>query len=401
VSFHGGWAAASGASAWDAAAGSPVNSTELVLLGGLALLALAVLVAYLVTGRSGPDEEPADQQTFYADPAAAAGPPPGSLAATAIAATGSTGTTGAQPSALPPLARRRPAPPSEAFSVVHPVSGPRHRADDRQQLPTLSNKSTVGGRIFGPTGGPVIGAVLTATDSYGGSAGSGRSAADGQYRLHLPTGGTFLLVCTAEGHQSAAVMVTVATSTLARDIVLGNAGGIDGWIRYQHGASAAGATVSLTDLRGEVVASTVAGADGGYRLRGLNAGEYTLVAGAPGAQPAARAVQVPAHGTGQVDLVLQSNGALRGTVRSARDGRQVPDASVSLVNVHGDLVAASSTGADGEYVFGEVPPGGYTLIAAGYPPVSTRILLTGERTEVCDVLLGVRAGADPFSQAAR
>jgi hypothetical protein len=223
---------------------------------------------------------------------------------------------------------------------------------------------------------------------HGSPAGIGRSATDGRYRLHLPTGGTYLLVCTADGHQSTTIMVTVAVATLACDIVLAGAGGIDGWIQHQHGAPGAGATVTLTDLRGEVVATTVTGPGGGYRLTGLNAGEYTLIVSAAGAQPSACTVEVPATGVCRADLVLQSNGALRGTVRAAHSSRPVPDASVALVDGSGGVVAALTTGVDGEYVFAEVPPGGYTLIASGYPPVATRIELTGERTEVRDVILG-------------
>jgi hypothetical protein len=409
--FNGEWAAATmlAGTAW--ALGGPVASAEVALLVGLAVLGIAVVVVYVVSGRSGRDEPPrrsADRSMLLVrdergGPAvepkpvltrADSAPTLGSLLAVHQPA------QPVPPSASPPpLERRRPAPPSEAFTSLRPVSGPRHRADDRPPVATLSNKSTIGGRVVGPDGRPVVGAVLNVTDSYGDSTGGGRSAVDGQYRLHLPTGGTYLLHCSAEGLQSAALMVTVAASTLTRDIVLGDAGGIDGWIRHQHGAPAAGATVSLTDLRGEVVAAAVAGSDGGYRLHGLNAGEYTLVVNALGAQPTARVIQVPDHGTGQVDIALRSNGALRGTVRSAKDARQVPDASVTLVNVNGDLVAASITGADGEYVFAEVPPGGYTLIAAGYAPVATPIHLTGERTEVCDVVLGSDASVEAGSVA--
>jgi uncharacterized protein YfaS (alpha-2-macroglobulin family) len=255
----------------------------------------------------------------------------------------------------------------------------------------LSNRALLAGRVLGPDGRPVSGARLTVSDFHGSPAGIGHSATDGRYRMHLPTGGTYLLVCTADGHQATTVMVTVAVATLACDVVLGGTGWIEGWIRHQHGEPAAGATVTLTDLRGEVVASTVAGPGGGYRLTGLNAGEYTLVTNAAGARPSATTVQLPATGARQVDIVLQSNGALRGTVRAANSARPVPDASVALVDRSGGVAAAITTGADGEYVFAEVPPGGYTLIASGYPPVATFVELSGERTEVRDVILGVDA----------
>jgi hypothetical protein len=303
------------------------------------------------------------------------------------------------PSRSQPLERRHPLPPDAAFSLTEPSSewsldGARHRAADPPAPAMLSNRALLAGRVMGPDGSPVSGARLTVSDFHGSPAGIGHSATDGRYRLHLPTGGTYLLLCTADGHQTTTVMVTVAVATLACDIVLGGAGGIDGWVRHQYGEPAAGATVTLTDLRGEVVASTMAGGTGGYRLTGLNAGEYTLVVSAAGAQPGAYTVQVPASGVGRVDMVLQSNGALRGTVRAANGARPVPDASVALVDGSGGVVAALTTGADGEYVFAEVPPGRYTLVASGYPPVATLIELTGERTEVRDVILGADGRAE-------
>jgi hypothetical protein len=384
TALHGGWAG------------------DLVLIIAVAVLVVGFLLVYLWTRRPpgdgaapappGPPEDvPAptgpEPPTWATEPPSWAFEPPAQPPP-------------AQPlSAALPLERRRPAVPDAAFSLTEPSSewsldGPRHRAADPPAPAMLSNKALLAGRVMGPDGSPVSGARLTVSDFHGSPAGMGHSATDGRYRLHLPTGGTYLLLCAADGHQSTTVTVTVAVATLACDIVLGGAGGIDGWIRHQLGGPAAGATVTLTDLRGEVVGSTMTGRTGGYRLTGLNAGEYTLVVSAAGAQPGACTVQVPASGVRQVDMVLQSNGALRGTVRAANGSRPVPDASVALVDGSGGVVAALTTGADGEYVFAEVPPGRYTLVASGYPPVATMIELTGERTEVRDVILGADGRAE-------
>lgn len=281
-------------------------------------------------------------------------------------------------------------PPDAAFGATEPSEeGPQYLPADMPTPGMLSNQALLAGRVVGLEGHPVSGAKLTVNDLHGGAAGDGHSATDGRYRIHLPTGGTYLLVCTAEGYQPTTVMVSVAVSTLACEIVLGGTSGIEGWIRHQHGTPAADARVTLTDLRGEVVTSTVASRIGGYRLTGLNVGEYTLVVSAAGAQPNACTVHVPANGVYEVDVVLQSHGALRGTVRSATSARSIPDAAVALVDAGGGLVAAGTADADGRYVFAEVPPGGYTLIASGHPPVATEVELTGELSEVCDVTLGV------------
>ena len=95
-----------------------------------------------------------------------------------------------------------------------------------------------------------------------------------------------------------------------------------------------------------------------------------------------------------IRVVLPTNGAVTGTVRAARSGRPVPEASVTLVDGDGDVVASAVTGADGRYEFGDVPTGTYTLTAAGYAPVATRVELDGGRLD-CDLALGTPRPAVP------
>src|SRR2546423_2034034 len=258
MALHGGWAG------------------DLVLIIAVAVLVVGFLLVYFWTRRPPGDRAAAASARTMTRPLEPQAPDPQSWATEPPS--WAFERPAVQPSSLP-LERRHPLPPDAAFSLTEPSSewsleGPRHRATDPPAPAMLSNKALLAGRVMGPDGSPVSGARLTVSDFHGSPAGIGHSATDGRYRRHLPTGGTYLLLCTADGHQSTTVMVTVAVATLACDIVLGGAGGIDGWIRHQQGEPATGATVTLTDLRGEVVASTMAGRTGGYRLTGLNAGEY-------------------------------------------------------------------------------------------------------------------------------
>lgn len=54
---------------------------------------------------------------------------------------------------------------------------------------------------------------------------------------------------------------------------------VHGVVRDPSYAPVPGVTVSLANTDGEVVASMVTGADGAYRLAGLDGGDHTLVAG--------------------------------------------------------------------------------------------------------------------------
>jgi EmrB/QacA subfamily drug resistance transporter len=268
------------------------------------------------------------------------------------------------------------------------------------QAPALSNGVVLTGQVSGPDGRPVGGARLTVTNFHGHQITRGNSDTDGRYRLELPTGGTYLLICAAENHQPAASMVAVAGGAVRRDVTLAGASQIEGVIRRQSGDPISGAAVTLTDLRGEVVNAVVTGPAGEYLFADLYTGDYTLTATAEGTRPSARTVSVDGAGPHRIDLVLLSHGTLTGVVRAATSGLPVRDASVTLVDNDGAVVASGVTADDGAYRFADLLPGPYTLIASGYAPVAARVDLAGERTDRRDVTLGAPGPATPATPVA-
>ncbi len=252
----------------------------------------------------------------------------------------------------------------------------------------LSNHAVLTGRVTGPDQRPLAGAILTVTDFTGHQVIRGHADPDGRYRLDLPTGGTYLLICAAEDHQPTASTVVVASGEVHRDVTLVGAGVVEGRVLRQGGEPIDGATVTLTDARGEVVAGAVTGADGGYVIADLYPGEYTLIATAAGTRPSARVVELNGAGAYRADVVLPTNGAISGTVRAASSGRPVPEASVTLVDSAGEVVASTVTGEDGRYGFADLLPGAYTLTGSGYPPVAMRVELESDRTDHHEVVLG-------------
>ncbi|MGW6389133.1 MFS transporter [Streptomyces sp. NPDC055103] len=230
-------------------------------------------------------------------------------------------------------------------------------------------------------------AALTLIDVQGRQVGRGASGEDGRYALSVPDRGAYVLIAAAGGHQPQAVSVTVGDRPVELDVVLGGAGRLAGSVLTADGTPVRDAAVTLTDVRGEVVASTRSGREGGYVITELVAGEYTLAASAPAFRPAALPVSVQSSRETRQDIELAGGAVLRGTVR-AGGGRPVEDARVTLLDAAGNVMDTLTTGADGTFRFVDLSSGEYTVIAAGYPPVATVLQMAGGGRTERDLQLG-------------
>ncbi|MFI9250297.1 MFS transporter [Streptomyces sp. NPDC053069] len=245
----------------------------------------------------------------------------------------------------------------------------------------------VRGTVQHPDGTVVPRAALTLIDAAGAQIGRGASGEDGRYALGTPGSGSYVLIAAAGGHQPQAVSVTVGERPVELDVVLGGAGRLAGSVLTADGTPVRDATVTLTDVHGEVVATTRSGREGGYVITELVAGEYTLAAGAPAFRPAALPVTVQASRETRQDIELAGGAVLKGTVR-ASGGRPVEDARVTLLDAAGNVVDTLTTAADGMFRFVDLASGEYTVIAAGYPPVATVLQVAGGGRTERDLQLG-------------
>ncbi|MGZ2359564.1 MFS transporter [Streptomyces sp. 372A] len=264
-----------------------------------------------------------------------------------------------------PSARTDPAAPSAGYLSGVPVSGTVQHSD----------------------GTKVPRAALTLIDVQGRQVGRGASGDEGRYALSVPGVGSYVLIAAAGGHQPQAVSVTVGERPVELDVVLGGAGRLAGTVVTADGVPVRDAAVTLTDVRGEVVASTRSGREGGYVISELVAGEYTLAASAPAFRPAALPVSVQAARETRQDIELAGGAVLRGIVR-ATGGRPVEDARVTLLDAAGNVVDTVTTGPDGAFRFVDLSTGEYTVIAAGYPPVATVLQVAGGGRTERDLQLG-------------
>ncbi len=245
----------------------------------------------------------------------------------------------------------------------------------------LSGSGLGGGAVDGHVrredGHPLPGAVLTLIDQSGRQVARASSAADGGYAISAPESGSHVLIVSATGHQPAAVNVSVAQRTQRMDLTLVGSGELSGVVRTAaHGSPLSGATVTLTDMRGEVVGAAVTGGDGTYLCHGVVSGLYTLVAAAEHMRPSATTLTVPDSGVLRHDIELTAMAVLAGSAR-ADSGRAVADVLVTVLDAAGEVTASVRTDENGRYLVTDLLEGQYTVVARGYPPVTGQVTVTG------------------------
>lgn len=183
-----------------------------------------------------------------------------------------------------PLASAAVAPAVSAVPGAVPAAVPAARAAAPAPAPYPPGVP-VRGVVQHHDGSTVPRAALTLIDGRGTQIGRGASDEDGRYALSVPGAGSYVMIAAAGGHQPRAVTVTVGERPVELDVVLGGAGRLAGAVLTADGTPVRDAAVTLTDVRGDVVASTRSGHEGGYVISELVAGEYTLAAGAPPSGP--------------------------------------------------------------------------------------------------------------------
>ncbi len=183
---------------------------------------------------------------------------------------------------------------SELAGVSGEAAGGINELNVPDMTPTTLTSSTVGGFVHDGTGAPVPDAAITIAGPDGRQLGRANSGPDGRYLFDAPPG-DYLVIVTAIGRNPQAAGVLVGRAPVEQDFALfpddsEPTGEMRGVIRSPQGVPLSGVATTVTDETGEVVATTVSGHDGTYRISGLPDGNYTLVAA--GHRPATVRVQV-------------------------------------------------------------------------------------------------------------
>ena len=282
--------------------------------------------------------------------------------------------------------------------VARPSGEPVTRVDVE-----LSAPSTLSGRVTARPGGePVPLAALSLEREPALSSGAADlpleerygAVADPNGRFSVPGlgPGRYRLVAEAAGHARAVVRQVVVPRQAPLDVVMGQAGVIEGTVLLPDGQPAAGAEVSF--VGGPEVLTVTAGPRGGFAAEVVPGGYrvHAILGTATGAFP--RPVPVAAGATARdVNFRLGSAAVLAGKV-TGPSGAPVEGAQV-LVSPHAEQgeMARALTTRDGAFEVGPLAPGAYDLDvqADGHSPAkrSALVVLAGQRFEIDVRLEGI------------
>ncbi|MQA97321.1 MAG: hypothetical protein GEV11_22765 [Streptosporangiales bacterium] len=238
-------------------------------------------------------------------------------------------------------------------------------------------------------GEPLPGARVTLTDPRGRHFDEVHTDSHGHYRLCPPSGGTYIVICVSSAHRPHATLIALSDLPVRHDFAMTGSSALSGRVTVDStGAALAGAVVTVVDVRGDVVASATTGGSGRYDIYGVPAGTYTLSVTAGSYQPVALTLTVPAEGRVTNDVGMTGACRISGAVRSARSGRAIPEAVVTLIDAHGEVVGAMVTGLDGRYVFDDLTEGDYTITATGHAPVAADLRARFGAPASLDLTLG-------------
>ncbi|WP_157181275.1 MFS transporter [Actinopolymorpha alba] len=158
-------------------------------------------------------------------------------------------------------------------------------------------------------------------------------------------------------------------------------------VRQASGEPIPGVVLTLCDLAGRQLGRSIAAGDGGYELTRPSNGTYLLIASARAFHPHAQIIELnDQKSPRELDLTLRGESGVYGVVRSAAS---IANATVTLTNPRGAVVAGQTTGPDGSYTLADLVPGTYTMVvnAPAYPPAALIVHVPANGTLRQDVEL--------------
>ncbi|MFD4714921.1 DHA2 family efflux MFS transporter permease subunit [Streptomyces sp. NPDC058430] len=281
---------------------------------------------------------------------------------------------------------RRPRPASQTAPAPEPVA----TADAAEPaLPDTGHDAAqpaLSGTVRDAAGAGLAGAVLTLVSPTGRQLARAVAGADGHYRVTVPGPGAHVLITTAGGHHPHATNLVLTDRSTEHDILLLGTGRLTGKVVGADDClPLAEAVVTVTDARGDVLASGTTDASGNYVFGDIAEGEITISVTAEGFRPTAVAAQAAKSATVQPDIALRPGVRLQGQIRTKAGLRPLSDARVTLVDAAGNVVGTSTTGSDGGYTFGDLDAGEYSLVASGYPASTRTVSVNGRAVEAFDL----------------
>lgn len=166
-----------------------------------------------------------------------------------------------------------------------------------------------------------------------------------------------------------------------------------GRVSDARGVQVAGATLTLISPTGQQLGRALSGTDGFYELAAPAPGTYVLIASAEGRRPDASTAVLGSNPV-SYDVTLSTLASLMGTVSRTGDGTPVVGATVTALDMRGEVLAAGESDLSGGFGLAGLPEGEFTVAvsASGYHPTAVSVQVTTRETARLEVLLrpGVR-----------
>ncbi len=174
------------------------------------------------------------------------------------------------------------------------------------------------------------------------------------------------------------------------------------------GVAVIGATLTLISPSGRQLGRALAGQDGFYEIEAPAPGTYVLIASAEGRRPDASTAILGSNPV-SYDVTLTTLVGLTGTVARTGDGAPVSGATVTALDMRGEVLAAAESDVTGGFDLAGLPEGEFTVAvsAFGYHPTAVSARVGSRDTALLEVLLRpgvrvagvVRGGGRPLAQA--
>jgi carboxypeptidase family protein len=154
---------------------------------------------------------------------------------------------------------------------------------------------------------------------------------------------------------------------------------IHGWVLDGAGKPVPHAAISVLDPTSRQIAHTSTHADGSYAVHVAEGGSLAVIGSAPGHQPKVAGLTVDGAPVRYDIVLLAGPGGLVGTARDA-DGNAVADVRVVVTDWWGEVIASTTTDANGEYRIDDLVPDRYTVTTTshGHDPVATAATVNGK-----------------------
>ncbi|WP_270182938.1 carboxypeptidase regulatory-like domain-containing protein [Alkalihalobacillus sp. CinArs1] len=262
-------------------------------------------------------------------------------------------------------------------------------------------QGAVEGTVTNGSGGAIANATVLLVDSAGNVIDEGTTNASGEYNFPSVKTGSYTVVVSASGFQSAeqGVMVKGGQTSTANFVLEPNPGTVQGTVTNEAGDPLSGALVEVLNSAGTTIARVSTDASGNYVIDDLAPGDYQLRVSKDLYRTSVVGFNLDAGETKNVNVELIANpGALEGVVTDSATSDPLPGTTVQVVDARGVTVASTITAVNGSYSFSNLAPGQYsvTFISDGYgsKTVGTKIR-SNETTQLnvsLDQLVGGIAG---------